>query len=148
MASPARLSVESIVNLHRATVVDVASYQSACKAIESLVKSGQVIEADAEAAKAQLLTHAFSVVAKNAASKPAGRITVVARRLDTMYDDNSSDAAKKEGRKVAGKGNVCVYGLQRFPLALYPSQWERLFALADEVRKVIADNADSLDNSK
>lgn len=27
---------------------------------------------------------------------------------------------------VAGKGTVCVYGLGRFPVALYAEQWERL----------------------
>lgn len=29
--------------------------------------------------------------------------------------------------KVNDKGTVSVYGLQRFPVSLYPEQWTRLF---------------------
>lgn len=35
-----------------------------------------------------------------------------------------NDAVNAEG--VQGKGTVCVYGLGRFPVALYAEQWERL----------------------
>lgn len=33
------------------------------------------------------------------------------------------------------EGTVSVYGLQRFPVSLYPSQWARLLSHADEIRK-------------
>lgn len=144
----ARLSVDAIVSMHSASVTDAPSYIAACGAIDSLVTAGQVTSPDASAAKAKLAEVMATAIARKSASKTTSRITVVARRLDTMYDDNSSADAKKAGAKVAGKGNVCVYGLQRFPLALYPSQWERLFGLADEVRAAIKANADSLDTSK
>lgn len=46
--------------------------------------------------------------------------------------------------KVSEKGAVSVYGLGRFPVTLYPEQWERLLAMADEIRAFIRDNANKL----
>jgi hypothetical protein len=55
----------------------------------------------------------------------------------------------KQGRrgvslKVGEKGGVSVYGLGRFPVTLYKEQWEKLLAMADEIKKFIADNSDRL----
>jgi hypothetical protein len=47
--------------------------------------------------------------------------------------------------KVSEKGGVSVYGLQsRWPVTLYASQWERLFAQLDDLKQFLADNAKSL----
>jgi hypothetical protein len=46
--------------------------------------------------------------------------------------------------KVSAKGAVSVYGLQRFPVTLYASQWEALLDKADGIRDFIAANTDSL----
>jgi len=48
------------------------------------------------------------------------------------------------GLKVSDKGGVSVYGLGRFPLALYRGQWEPLFPEIENIKKFIADNADKL----
>jgi len=54
-------------------------------------------------------------------------------------------AARRAGLiKVSEKGAGSVYGLGRFPVTLYPEQWERLLAMADEIRAFIRDNADKL----
>jgi hypothetical protein len=37
--------------------------------------------------------------------------------------------------KVSAKGALSVYGLQRMPVTLYIEQWERLLAIAEEIRK-------------
>jgi hypothetical protein len=42
--------------------------------------------------------------------------------------------------KVSEKGGLSVYGLGRFPVTLYREQWEKLLAMADEIRKFIAEN--------
>lgn len=42
--------------------------------------------------------------------------------------------------KVSGKGAVSVYGLGRFPVTLYKSQWEKLFARQSEVSDFITQN--------
>jgi len=46
--------------------------------------------------------------------------------------------------KVSEKGAVSVYGLGRFPVTLYQEQWQKLLALADEIKTFIEDNKASL----
>ncbi|MBZ5497541.1 MAG: hypothetical protein LAP85_14155 [Acidobacteriia bacterium] len=46
--------------------------------------------------------------------------------------------------RVSEKGGVSVYGLGRFPVTLYKEQWQRLLAMADEVREFIRVNDDKL----
>ena len=58
----------------------------------------------------------------------------------------SENAALKKGAatgitmKVSEKGAVSVYGLGRFPVTLYQEQWQKLLALADEIKAFIAEN--------
>ena len=35
------------------------------------------------------------------------------------------------------KGTVSIYGLQRFPVSLYPSQWERVIGMVDQIKAVL-----------
>lgn len=42
--------------------------------------------------------------------------------------------------KVSEKGALSVYGLGRFPVTLYKSQWERLFAEQDKIQGFIKAN--------
>ena len=42
--------------------------------------------------------------------------------------------------KVSEKGALSVYGLGRFPVTLYREQWEKLLAMADEIRGFIQQN--------
>lgn len=42
--------------------------------------------------------------------------------------------------KVSEKGALSVYGLGRFPVTLYREQWEKLLAMADEIRDFIRQN--------
>jgi len=61
----------------------------------------------------------------------------------------AENEALKQGRrgvslKVSEKGGVSVYGLGRFPVTLYKEQWEKLLAMADDIKKFIADNRDRL----
>ncbi|MFI5341472.1 MAG: hypothetical protein ACHQ7N_16745 [Candidatus Methylomirabilales bacterium] len=46
--------------------------------------------------------------------------------------------------RVSEKGAVSVYGLGRFPVTLYKEQWLKLLAMADDIRKFIAENEDKL----
>lgn len=46
--------------------------------------------------------------------------------------------------KVSAKGALSVYGLGRFPVTLYRSQWERLFGATDQVKAFIEANPDTL----
>ena len=46
--------------------------------------------------------------------------------------------------KVSEKGGVSVYGLGRFPVTLYKEQWQRLLAMADDIRAFITENDSKL----
>ena len=48
------------------------------------------------------------------------------------------------GIKVSSKGGVSVYGLGRFPVTLYLSQWERLLGMANEIKAFIEANRGKL----
>jgi len=50
--------------------------------------------------------------------------------------------------KASQKGCVCVYGLMRFPVSLYKSQWKRLFENKERVEAFIEENADILPDKK
>jgi hypothetical protein len=73
-------------------------------------------------------------------SKPKGRNGIVVHALGTVRK------GKVNGKEtmVPCKGNISVYGLGRFPVTLYASQWERLLDLGDDIRQAIADNRDVL----
>ena len=58
-------------------------------------------------------------------------------------------AAKRKAQtgvsfKVSEKGAASVYGLGRFPLTLYVTQWERLFANIDGLKQFLTNNTDKL----
>lgn len=42
--------------------------------------------------------------------------------------------------KVSEKGALSVYGLGRFPVTLYKEQWQKLLAMADEIRAFLKEN--------
>lgn len=48
------------------------------------------------------------------------------------------------GLKVSEKGGLSVYGLGRFPVTLYASQWLNLLDKRDEIVEFIAANGDRL----
>lgn len=133
----------SKATLSRSAIVAALSGKSESEAqahVGALITSGQCSMPDGLGA---LSDH---VAAMNAAKSGAGKVTIVARRLDQTFPDRSNGAA--EGATVKGKGNVCVYGIQRMPIALYPRQWESLLSKADDIRKVIADNRAQLSFDK
>jgi hypothetical protein len=46
--------------------------------------------------------------------------------------------------KVTDKGGLSVYGLQRFPVTLYKSQWLKLFSIKEQIESFIVSNDDKL----
>lgn len=46
--------------------------------------------------------------------------------------------------KVSEKGGLSVYGLGRFPVTLYPEQWQKLLDLAPDIRAFIEENRNRL----
>ena len=79
----------------------------------------------------------------------AGQPTVeqlMARIRELESAQQSSRTANGITFKVGAKGGLSAYGLGRFPVTLYRSQWERLIASveAGEVKAAIDANADIL----
>jgi hypothetical protein len=59
------------------------------------------------------------------------------------------EVLKQPGRgkiylKVSEKGGLSVYGMGRFPVTLYREQWEKLLAMADDIRNFIRENESGL----
>jgi hypothetical protein len=79
-------------------------------------------------------------------------ITDVAKmqeQLEALKAENALMKAKAAAKvrplscKVSEKGALSVYGLGRFPVTLYKTQWERLFAFVDTLKAFIAENETS-----
>lgn len=67
--------------------------------------------------------------------------------IEQLRQENAKLAAKsapKMGLKVTDKGGVSCYGLGRFPVTLYASQWEKLLAKAEDIKAFIEANKDKL----
>lgn len=66
-------------------------------------------------------------------------------RLKAENETLSKAKVKGSGLiKVSAKGAVSVYGMGRWPVTLYMSQWAQLFNQRDAIEKFILDNAASL----
>jgi hypothetical protein len=61
-------------------------------------------------------------------------------RLRSENERLKSGSRRGISLKVSEKGGISVYGLGRFPVTLYPEQWEALLGMADEVRTFIDEN--------
>lgn len=46
--------------------------------------------------------------------------------------------------KVTEKGAVSLYGLGRFPVTLYQSQWDRVFSETENLKKFMEENKDKI----
>jgi hypothetical protein len=60
--------------------------------------------------------------------------------LEAANQALKAHTAQKITLKVAKKGGLSVYGLQRFPVTLFAETWKTLFTMAPDVAKFIAAN--------
>jgi len=58
-------------------------------------------------------------------------------RIAELEAEIAAGKAHRPGLKVSPKGGVSIYGLGRFPVTLYASQWEALFAKRSEIEGFI-----------
>ena len=65
-------------------------------------------------------------------------------RLRAENESLKKPARGQMSLKVSEKGALSVYGLGRFPVTLYREQWEKLLAMADQIRQFIQDNTNQL----
>lgn len=69
-------------------------------------------------------------------ARPANRLSL------KVTEPRAANPAKND--KGTSGGAISCYGLGRFPVTLYRSQWERLLEAADDIRAFITANADRL----
>jgi hypothetical protein len=72
---------------------------------------------------------------------------ILQTELERLRAENAAlkgRAAKGMTLKVSEKGAVSVYRLGRFPVTLYREQWEKLLAMADDIREFIAEHGAEL----
>lgn len=75
------------------------------------------------------------------------------KAIIAMQAENEALKNEIEARKAGSvtkiqntrKGGVSVYGLQRFPITLYPSQWTTLLNASPRIQKHLTDNAADLE---
>jgi len=65
-------------------------------------------------------------------------------RIAELEAQLQSSRTKRLSLKVSAKGGVSVYGLGRFPVSLYSSQWERLIGFVPDIQAFLHDNAAQL----
>ena len=65
-------------------------------------------------------------------------------RLRAENEALKARTARATAIRVSEKGGVSVYGLGRFPVTLYKEQWLKLLAMADDIKKFIAENESRL----
>ena len=66
------------------------------------------------------------------------------RQLEAQIAAMKLAAQRSIKLKVTDKGGVSIYGLGRFPVTLYASQWERLIQEVPHIEAFLRENADSL----
>ncbi len=67
--------------------------------------------------------------------------------LQRLRAENEALKAKRGGAtsiRVSEEDGVSVYGLGRFPVTLYKEQWLKLLAMADGIKRFIAENESKL----
>ena len=67
--------------------------------------------------------------------------------IERLRAENESLKKPARGQlalKVSEKGALSVYGMGRFPVTLYREQWEKLLAMADQIKAFIQANDQTL----
>lgn len=59
-----------------------------------------------------------------------------------------SQSERKLTLKVSKKGAISLYGMGRFPVTLYASQWDKLVGMSDDIRAFAQANAPLLSSGK
>jgi hypothetical protein len=65
---------------------------------------------------------------------------LLARIADLEAQVAKSKTAKALTLKVSPKGAVSLYGMGRFPVTLYASQWEQVLSEAEKIKSFLEKN--------
>jgi len=79
-------------------------------------------------------------------NKSVGLVSVTEteeQELARLRQENAALKAQKSighGCKITEKGGMSVYGLGRFPITLYATQWEAFFERLDTIKQFFGEN--------
>lgn len=69
---------------------------------------------------------------------------LLARIAELEAEVSKAKVKKALSLKVSQKGAVSLYGMGRFPVTLYASQWEQLLGEAEKIKEFLEVNKSSL----
>lgn len=72
------------------------------------------------------------------------QLAALAAQNAKLQEALASKSKRTMSFKVGEKGNLCIYGLQRFPFSFYRQQIETILDNADAIRAFIKANSDKL----
>lgn len=72
------------------------------------------------------------------------QVTTLEQALARIAELEANQPKPKSSIKVSAKGAISVYGLGRFPVTLYMSQWQALFEKKEAIEAFIIENASQL----
>lgn len=73
-------------------------------------------------------------------AEPDEDVRAELERLRRENEALKARASRATSIRVSEKGGLSVYGLGRFPVTLYKEQWLKLLAMAEEIRRFIAEH--------
>lgn len=83
----------------------------------------------------------------NAAQQVSPEIAALMAQVQALQAEVAKAKQAKQARlslKVSAKGGVSLYGMGRWPVTLYRSQWETLLGMAEEIKAFIQENEGQL----
>lgn len=66
--------------------------------------------------------------------------TMSREQLEALVLSMKAQGERKLSLKVTEKGGVSLYGLGRFPVTLYASQWDKLISATDQIKAFVDTN--------
>src|SRR5436309_982761 len=91
---------------------------------------------------ARMIANADALAAQ---TKDEGRRALLAQIAKLQAEnDKLKQSQSRLTLKIGEKGALSVYGMGRFPVTLYRSQWERIIAFVPQIEAFIEANADKL----
>lgn len=61
-------------------------------------------------------------------------------KIRALIASMAAQSDRKLSLKVTDKGGVSLYGLGRFPVTLYASQWDKLIGAVDQIKAFVDTN--------
>ena len=107
------------------------------------------VEADVDAETQAWQVEEDALAAVKAEQSEADELAALKLELAQMKQQLAvKQGVAKNTIKVSKKGCVSVYGMGRFPISFYKSQWAKLFSMKDEIEAFIEQHKDALPDKK